>query len=881
MPKYDREELKQQAAAAVEQAKKVIASPAGPPRPILDLAKRLASFNEIGYARKVLLKADLSQLAPNDLLRLLVQKHLALFTYKDQELPVDPRLTDADKILDDLLGRIPEPPPTEELRELKQDAWGIRGGVHKRRWISFGSRESLLRSLECYLAGYNMGLNPDAGAYTGLNAAFVLDALVGHLPSNDQAAIARRTEAEQIRSAIAALLKPLANQDNFDADQWYYAKLAEAYLGTSQYKLARPCVERVAEADLKNWELETIARQFSHLARLQAVKEGREGSKIQESEAWSVVKALLGNDATAALSLFRGKVGLALSGGGFRASLYHIGVLASLAEYDMLRHVEVVSCVSGGSILGMYYYLKVRKLLETKPDNQITRDDYIRLVREIEHEFVDGVQKNLRMRALFSPASNLSVLLSRTSSTTNRLGRLYESELYAKILGPGPHYMDQLTIRPAGQEDFYPRYDNWRREAKVPIIVLNSTTLNTCHNWQFTATFMGEPPQTLADAQIDANHRLRRMYYTEAPAAYRRVRLGDAVAASACVPGLFDPLVLDRLYEQDYVVRLVDGGVYDNQGVATLHEQECQVVLVSDASGQTGIEKDPTGERLGVSTRANNVLMARIRQCQHQQLCSLQEAKLLRGLMFVHLKKGLVAETVDWIGCNDKASVPAASKLTSYEIRQDVQRALASVRTDLDSFSDCESDALMLSGYRATTEELPKSVTGFPLASPPSSPGWQFMDISGIASELNDEEPRLKKLRQALEAARSVTFKAFQLLPGFSWVKAIGIIVALAVLATGLIHFWSSTGPIVKIIGILIGYFLLSMVAEALLVRLLRYRNSVLQCLGSLLLVLLGGPFLWIHLNIIDRYYIRWGPTYRLQGAAPSKQAVATSPGGD
>ena len=872
MPKYHRKDFKQQAAAAVEQAKRAIASPAGPPDKILALAKQLSGFNEIGYARKVLHKADLSQLAPNDPDRLQIQKQLALFTYKDQELPVDGRLIEADKILDDLLARIPEPPPTQELFDLKQDTWGIRGAVHKMRWISYGSRESLLRSLDCYLAGYNMGLNPDAGAYTGLNAAFVLDALVGHLRANDQAAIARRTEAEQIRSAIIKVLEPLRNQDKFNPDQWYYAKLAEAYLGTSQYGPARECAKNVAASGLKNWELETMARQFSHLARMQGVKEGKEVDLINTSEAWSVVSALLGNDATAALSFFRGKVGLALSGGGFRASLYHIGVLASLAERDMLRHVEVISCVSGGSILGMHYYLRLRKLLQSKPDKEIGHSDYIDLVREIETEFLDGVQKNLRMRALFSPASNLSVLFSRLSSVTNRLGRLYESALYANVLEPGTCYMDQLKIKPKPKkgedqaEDFYPRYDNWRRNAKVPIIVLNCTTLNTCHNWQFTTTFMGEPPQTLADAQIDANDRLRRMYYSQAPVSFQHVRVGDAVAASACVPGLFDPLVLDRLYEQDYVVRLVDGGVFDNQGVATLHEQECQVMLVSDASGQTGIEKDPTGERLGVSTRANNALMARVRQCQHQLLCSLLEAKLLRGLMFVHLKKGILGEAVDWMGCDDKTSALASNKLTTYEIRQDVQRALASIRTDLDSFSNCEADALMLSGYRATAEELPKSITGFSLSSPPPIPPWRFMDISGIASELNEEDAGLKKLRQALGAAHSVVFKAFLLLPGISWVKAIGVVIAfLGVMAVEVI-FWNMTAPIFKIIGFVIAFFLLSIIAEVLLVRTLRYRNSVLQWVGSLLLVFLGGPFLWVHLNVVDRYYVRWGPTYRRQG---------------
>jgi predicted acylesterase/phospholipase RssA len=877
MPKYNRADLKQQADSALTEAKKVIASPAGYPADILALSNKLAALNEIGYARKVLLKADLGRLASNDFLQLRIQKQLALYTYKDQDLPIDARLTEADKMLQDLLARLPKQPSTTDLRELTQDAWGIRGGIHKLRWMSYGSRESLLRSLDCYFAGYNMGLNPDAGAYTGLNAAFVLDASVAHLASNEPAATKCRNDAEQIRSAVIGFLKPLAGQDNFTTDQWYYAKLAEAYLGIGQYKLARESAEKVAEADLRNWELETMARQFAHLARLQALKERREDDQLEESEAWSVLKTLLDNDATAALSFFRGKVGLALSGGGFRASLYHIGVLANLAERDMLRHVEVISCVSGGSILGMYYYLKLRNLLQAKPDANIIRDDYVELVRQIECEFLDGVQKNLRMRALFSPASNLLVLFSRASSTSNRLGRLYESELYAKAVGPGPHYMDQLKIQPAGQEDFYPRYDNWRRKAKVPIIVLNSTTLNTCHNWQFTTTFMGEPPQTLADAQIDSNDRLRRMYYTEAPTSYRQVRLGDAVAASACVPGLFDPLVLDRLYEQDYVVRLVDGGVYDNQGIATLHEQECQVMLVSDASGQTGIELDPSGERLGVSTRANNVLMARIRQCQHQLLCSLQETTLLRGLMFVHLKKGLAAATVEWLGCSDRTLTPPSDKLTTYQIRQDVQRALASVRTDLDSFSDCEADALMLSGYRATAEELPKSVTGFPLDPSPADTRWRFMDISGIASELNDDEPKLRELQRALKIARSLAFKAFQLLPGITAGKVVGMVLALGVVVAGLIFYWNTSGPIVKILGVLAGFFLLSLVAEALLVRTLRYRNSVLQWIGSLLLVVIGGPFLWIHLNVLDRYYIGWGPKYR-HGTACPEQIVPKNP---
>ena len=50
------------------------------------------------------------------------------------------------------------------------------------------------------------------------------------------------------------------------------------------------------------------------------------------------------------------------------------------------------------------------------------------------------------------------------------------------------------------------------------------------------------------------------------------------------MPAIFEPIPLEDLYP-DKKVLLVDGGVYDNQGVASLLEQDCSVMLVSDASG--------------------------------------------------------------------------------------------------------------------------------------------------------------------------------------------------------------------------------------------------------------------------------------------------------
>src|SRR3954463_5171687 len=92
------------------------------------------------------------------------------------------------------------------------------------------------------------------------------------------------------------------------------------------------------------------------------------------------------------------KLGLALSGGGFRASFYHIGVLARLADLGLLRHIDVISTVSGGSIVGALYYLHVKKLLEKKEDSSIKDEDYQDIIEKIEVDFLEVVQRNLRYR---------------------------------------------------------------------------------------------------------------------------------------------------------------------------------------------------------------------------------------------------------------------------------------------------------------------------------------------------------------------------------------------------------------------------------------------------------------------------------------------------
>jgi predicted acylesterase/phospholipase RssA len=887
------------------------------------LSRALRRENQLGYARRLLEKAvDIKTDATQEK-QLGLVRDLVLCTYKDPDLPVDTRLRNAEAMLNTLLGE-PVVTGSEELFDsrfgrfaealttypkLKQDLLGIAGAVQKRRWEVYGGRRHLVTAYEYYRRGYDMGADRDLG-YTGINLAFVLDLL----SEQDEAEFGddtRRKMAVQVRSEIVKVLNAVVHDQPAKLDDWWVlCTMGEAYLGLGEYQTAaqwmakasdlRKQLERDPDGNKRvaPWQLEATARQIAHLARIQVRRDAITLDALFDSEPWSVVKALLGGESVAAASFLLGKVGLALSGGGFRASLFHIGVLARLAELDVLRHVEVLSCVSGGSILGAYYYLELRHLLQTQTDGKITREGYIELVRRMRENFLKGVQRNIRLRMLMGWPSNWKVLTSCRSSSSDRLADLYERELYSRVADGEegqPRYLADLTVSPKEESthqdgtdtknaDFNPKYDNWKRLNKVPALILNATSLNTCHNWQFTASFMGEPPARVIDAEIDANDRLRRMYHSEAPGRYLRdpetnpnggVRLGEAVAASACVPGLFDPIVLEELYGMTgektsrFLTRLVDGGNYDNQGIASLREQDCTVLLVSDASGQTGVSEIPSGGHLTVMQRANNILMARVREAQYQLLASLRDAGTLQGVFFIHLKKGLQAPTVDWVNCEDPSDFEEPPVETEYGIRYDVQRLLAAVRTDLDSFSWLEADALMLSGYRMTAVEWAKCLANFPVSHEQPA-AWEFQKLCGIATAENGTQAlksEIEQLKKGLTVASKLAFKPLSLSRAL-WVGAmIPLILLAGWIVWSVVAHWSA-GVVLpnagRCIAIVFGVILaLVLIKELLLDKMLDYRNGYGEILAALVMCIVGWILFYPYLWLIDPFYVRWGSAYR------------------
>ncbi len=842
----------------VDAAKAALKSKTIAPGDAMKLVKSLKKARCFGYARRILeLALTNPQVKETQESSLKFAQQLALCTYKDVDLPLSKRLEEALKILQQ----------TEGFGTTKdQETLGLTGAVHKRKWEVDGQKQHLERALGYYQRGYREGVASDYG-YTAINAAFILD-LIASLEAAEavygttsERAESMREEARYIRKKIVSTLAPMIDEfpeQNLDSAWWFLVTLAEAHFGLQEYEAALHWLQKAAALpDIPSWEFETTTRQLATLARLHGLQNASDEER-QDSPAWRVLKLFLGDNTAGVRTAFMGKVGLALSGGGFRASLYHIGVLARLADLDMLRYVEVLSCVSGGSVIGAHYYLELRKLLRGKADDEITRRDYIDLVDRISRDFVAGVQRNVRTRVLSSFTANVKMILFPNEySRTERLGELLESEIFSRVddgEGHKPRWLNELFIHPKGEaKDFSPKYDNWRRSAKVPMLILNATTLNTGHNWQFTASWMGEPPSNLAD-DIDNNERLRRVYYKDAPPRYQRYRLGHAVAASACVPGLFEPIVLADLYPER-TVRLVDGGVHDNQGIVSLLEQDCTVQLVSDSSGQMYSDRNPSNGVLGVPLRSISITMSRVRSAEFYDLAARRRASLLRGLMFIHLKKDLTMPAVRWLTCDEPPETVNNKTLTNYGLRKDVQEKVAALRTDLDSFSTVEAHALMTSGYRMTEAEYARSVPGFPKVEDEAAP-WKFLAVEEPMKQVEPGE-KLNTLLRLLEVGSKKAFKVWMISPSMQVVAGVLGVVAAGVLIWAMRKWWSFPLVTVGTIGSFLGTLALTAIFGKSVLRVARFRETLAKIATGLGMSVAGSLVALLHLHVFDPLFLK------------------------
>jgi len=713
--------------------------------PLDKLRRQLKAENEITLARRVIAKMRKEE----DLLDELpasqkpeLCRQLAELTSKDPELSVDSRHDIALKILGECfdLGNVALDGQAETL--------GIAGGICKRRWMDLGQHEDLQRATEYYRRGA-LGPVGDDG-YAQINAAFMLD-LLAHASGTTNP---DPQQANLIREMILSELPSLAAVKE-DSQWWNAATRAEALLGLGRYNDAAAAIKACPKRP-EIWRLRSTAQQFAVLAQL------RDPRPLRNPELCAVFDALLPGAAQAVSSALIGKVGLALSGGGFRASYYHLGVLARLAELDVLRHIDVLSCVSGGSIVGVCYWLMLRKrLLKAAP---MTQADYLSLVQDLIEHFTNAVAQNLRGEPSKVEVGWRFLTGAKGALDTEKIAAALEKYFYRPLWHDGsPMFMHHLPFQPldhdpilTGEENFNPARHNWLRHDNVPVLVLNATTVNTGHAWQFTPTWMGESPWSTHPA-ADSVPRLQWHWYD--PGSNWQMELARAVSASACVPGILEPLRIDNAYE-DYQVQLIDGGVHDNQGTVALLAQNCSVLIVSDAAGQLLLERAPAPGLAGLKSyaaRAMDTLMERVRLANYADLAARVRTKLVRGLMFLHMKDGLDADVIRLKFAQDSYDLHR-ELLSPLGVRKDFQKAVAELRTDLDAFTPDEANALMACGYRMAATAFGRDLRQFDAlyVQPVPSP-WPFDAMLQEVKSTASSTPNRKRILDALRAGSQRT----------------------------------------------------------------------------------------------------------------------------
>ena len=254
------------------------------------------------------------------------------------------------------------------------------------------------------------------------------------------------------------------------------------------------------------------------------------------------------------------RVGLALSGGGFRAAAFHLGVFRRLHDLGMLWNVDLLTCVSGGSIAGAF--------LATH-----WGDD----------DALDKLEHYLRTTSI-AVSSVVGGILDPFASRLDKLCDAYERDLFKD--------------RTLGSLQQGPR------------LYLNATNLATGNMFFFVTG--GGGPAEIGEWELGTvganNFELSRAVAASSafPPVFPPLRLDSREYPAAGV---------------DYVT-LSDGGLYDNLGVNPLMRDRnaLDYVIVSDGGKPFEIDERPTESGTAVLVAGIDILMEQVRGLQFKRL---------------------------------------------------------------------------------------------------------------------------------------------------------------------------------------------------------------------------------------------------------------------
>lgn len=353
---------------------------------------------------------------------------------------------------------------------------------------------------------------------------------------------------------------------------------------------------------------------------------------------------------------------LCLSGGGFRAALFHLGATRRLNELGILGRLRTISAVSGGAI--------VANLLA---DPRLTWPD-----PQGEPAQVGGFEECV--------AEPLRRLTGRNVRTPALLSRLRPSG-WTRPDASVESLAQQLSeLVPWWGSDL--RYT----DRSGPVILTSATEIGYGVSWVFADSRSVTPRGRIGDYRLG---------HSAPPPG---LRVADAVAASCAYPPFFPPMELDgrTLALQGGVpdpseapevsdgllsrIQLADGGIYDNLGVEPVWSDHA-AVLVSD--GGAVFRSRPAGSLVGRLLHTLSIAGSGAQTTRLRWLRASFSAGLVQGATW-SLESTNTVSRVPGHG-------PAPGERESYPPHLVDQ--INQMRTDLDAFRPAEQHILERHGY--------------------------------------------------------------------------------------------------------------------------------------------------------------------------------------
>ena len=353
---------------------------------------------------------------------------------------------------------------------------------------------------------------------------------------------------------------------------------------------------------------------------------------------------------------------LCLSGGGYRAMLFHVGALWRLNQLAYLKRLARVSSVSGGSITAGTLGLNWDKL----------GFDAAGVAQDLDGALVDPIRK--LASTTIDEGSILGGLITPRKTISSKVAGHYRKELFGDAT---------LQALPDGGG---------------PRFVINATNLQSGALWRFSRPYMAD--------------------YKVGMVREPKVALADAVAASSAFPPVLSPLKLKvdasayetpkpedgyTLHREPFTTNpvLSDGGVYDNLGLETA--SQFRTVLVSDGGGQMAPEEKVPADWLRHAVRVNGVIDNQVRSLRKRHLVDDFEADDLDGTYW-----GIRSHVADY------APLPPGT----LDCPEDKTLVLAETKTRLKKMDKTLQERLINWGYAVCDVAMRRWVE--PQAAPPS-----------------------------------------------------------------------------------------------------------------------------------------------------------------